>query len=117
MESEVVALSVDIAMKILNKEIDKNDDYIINIVKDAMDKISSKKDAILKVSEKDYTIIIGNIDMMLAKVEGFGDVTVIKEPSLPDGSCLVETEYGTIDGSMNTRIEQIKNEIQRMLNR
>ena len=116
-EPEVVALSMDIAMKILNKEIEHDNEYILNIVKDAMDRISTKKDIILKVSEKDYTIIIGNMDIMLAKVEGFSDVTVVKEPSLSDGSCIVETEYGIIDGSMQTRTEQIRNEIEKMLNR
>ena len=117
LEPEVIALSLDIAQKILNKEIKDAGDYILNIVKDAMDKISSKKDITLKVSEKDYTVIIGNMDIMLAKVQGFGDVNVIKDLSLDDGSCIVETEYGIIDGSLKTRVEQVKKEIEKMLNR
>jgi len=117
LEPELVGLSLDIAQKILNKEISNNDDYILNIVKDAMDKVSTKKNVILKVSEKDYITVTENKDIMLAKVEGFADVTVIKEPSLDEGSCIVETEYGIIDGGINTRVEQIKKEIEKMLNR
>ena len=57
------------------------------------------------------------MDIMLAKVEGFGEIKVVKEASLDDGSCIVESEYGTIDGSLKTRMEQIEKEIERMINR
>jgi len=117
LEPELVALSLDIAQKILNKEIKSDSEYIQEIVKDAMDKVSSKRDVILKVSEKDYAVISKNMDKMLAKIEGFGEVNIVKEASLIDGSCIVETEYGTIDGGLKTRKEQIEKEILKMLNR
>ena len=53
----------------------------------------------------------------MLNVEGFGDVKIEKEASLERGTCLVETKFGTIDGSVKTRMNQIEQEIYKILNR
>lgn len=116
MEKEIVELAVDIAEKIVAKEIEKND-YILGIVTEAVEKSASKKDTILKVSDSDYEFIINNKNEILMNVEGFGEVEIVKESSLERGSCLVETKFGIIDGSLKTRMSQIEKEVQRVLNR
>jgi len=116
MEKEIVDLVLEVSQKVIEKEIEKPD-YIIGIVTDALDKAASKKDTILKVSEEDYEFIIENKEKLLFNIEGFGDVEVFKEASLERGSCLVETKFGIIDGSIKTRMQQIEQEVYRILNR
>lgn len=116
MEKDIVDLVLEVAQKVIVKEIEKPD-YILGIVTDALDKAASKKDTILKVSEEDYEFIIENKDKLLLNVEGFGDVEILKEASLESGSCLVETKFGIIDGSLKTRMQQIEQEVYRILNR
>lgn len=116
MEKEIVELALDIAKKIVAKEVEK-DEYILGIVTEAVEKSASKKDTILKVSDSDYEFIVRNKDEILMNVEGFGEVEIIKEASLEKGSCLVETKFGIIDGSLKTRMSQIEKEVQRVLNR
>ena len=98
------------------KEI-KKPDYIIGIVSEAVEKVASKKDTILKVSEVDYDYILENKEKILLNVEGFGDVEIQKETSLERGSCIVESQLGIIDGGLKTRMNQIEKEVQKILNR
>lgn len=116
MESDIVELVMEVSQKVVAKEIEKPD-YIIGIVSEAIDKVASKKDTILKVSEKDYDYILESKEKILLNVEGFGDVEIMKESSLEPGSCLVESQFGIIDGSLKTRMSQIEKEVQRILNR
>lgn len=116
MEKEIIDLVLEVSQKVIEKEIEKPD-YIIGIVTDALDKAASKKDTILKVSEEDYGFIVENKDKLLFNIEGFGDIEVLKEASLERGSCLVETKFGIIDGSIKTRMQQIEQEVYRILNR
>ena len=116
MEKEIVELALEVAQKVVAKEIEKSD-YILKIVAEAIDNSASKKDTVLKVSEEDYEFIIKNKEKILLNVEGFGEVEIIKESSLHKGSCIVETKFGIIDGSLKTRMSQIEKEVQRVLNR
>lgn len=116
MEKDIVDLVLEVAEKVVAKEI-KKPDYIVGIVSEAIDKVASKKDTILKVSEEDYEFIIENKDKILLNVEGFGEVEVVKEASLERGSCMVETTFGIIDGGIKTRMKQIEREVDKILNR
>jgi len=116
MEKDIVDLVLEISKKVIEKEIEKPD-FILGLVEDALDKATSKKDTILKVSEEDYQFIIQNKEKLLLNIEGFGDVEILKEASLEKGSCLVETKFGIIDGSIKTRMQQIEQEVYKILNR
>ena len=116
MEKEILDLVLEISKRVIAKEI-TDDDYIIGIVSEALEKVSSKKDAVLKVSEEDYNFIKENKDKILLSVEGFGDVDLVKESSLERGSCLVESSLGIIDGGVKTRMLQIEQEVKKILNR
>jgi len=116
MEKDIVDLVLEVAEKVVAKEIKKSD-YIVGIVSEAIDKAASKKDTILKVSEEDYEFIIENKDKILLNVEGFGEVEIVKEASLERGSCMVETSFGIIDGGVKTRMKQIEREVDKILNR
>ena len=112
-EKDIIDMVVEIAERVIVKEIKKGD-YIVGVVSEALEKLASKKDAILKVAEEDYEYIITNKEKILLNVEGFGEVEIVKEASLEKGSCIVESSFGIIDGSVKT---QIKREIHKVLNR
>lgn len=115
-EKDIIELVLEVAQKVVAKEIEKPD-YIVGVVSEAIAKSVSKKDTILKVSEGDYDFIIANKDKLLLNVEGFGEVDVQKETSLENGSCIVETKFGSIDGGIKTRMKQIEKEVEKILNR
>jgi len=59
-EKEIIDLSLDIVEKIINYEVNRSDDYVLGIVKDALDKVLNKKDVILKLSTADYYTVLSN---------------------------------------------------------
>lgn len=107
-EKDVIEMAVMLAEKILATEIDKSNDYIIGLVQSTLEKAVNKKNITLKVSPHDYYMIQDNFKFISAKVEGFGEINIVSDDSLDKGSVIAETQFGTLDGSISTRLEQAK---------
>lgn len=116
MEKDVLELSLSIAEKIINYEVDRSDNYVLGIVKDSLDKIMSKKDVILKLSTADYYTVLSNKKYLVANVRGFGEIDIVQDESMEPGSCIVDTPLGVIDGGIQVRMDNIQKEVKRIIN-
>jgi len=110
-EKEVIELSIYVAEKIINTEVNKSDDYIINIIKDAMERVVSKEDVILKLCPEDYITVISNKKYWMTKIKGLGEILIEEDSSLESGDCIVDTPYGTIDAGIKVRMDKIQKAI------
>ena len=115
-EEQIVDLALDIAEKIINYEVNRTDDYIVSIVEDAVNRVANKKDVIVKLSTQDYYIIQANKKLLMTRVKGFGEIELVLDESLDVGNCIVDTPLGVIDGSIQVRMDNIQNEVKKMLN-
>jgi flagellar assembly protein FliH len=115
-EKELLDLSLNIAEKIINYEVEKSDNYVLGIVKDALDKVMSKKDVIVKLSTADYYTVLSNKKYLMANVKGFGEVDLVQDESMEPGSLIIDTPLGVIDGSIQVRMDNIQKVITSILN-
>ena len=115
-EKDILNLSLDIVEKIINYEVNRSDDYVLGIVKDALDRVLNKKDVILKLSTADYYTILSNKKYLVANVKGFGEIDIVQDESMEPGSCIVDTPLGVIDGGIQVRMDNIQKEIMKMIN-
>ena len=115
-EKELLKLSLDIAEKIINYEVDKSDNYVLGIVKDALDRVMNKKDVIVKLSTADYYTVLSNKKYLMTNVKGFGEIELVQDESMEPGSLIVDTPLGIIDGGIQVRMDNIQKEIMKMLN-
>lgn len=107
-ENEVVSVILDIARKVVGVELSFNPEDILHIVRDAFERCAHKEYVVLKVSENDYEYIVESKNKLLAMVQGVGEIEIKLDHSLEPGSCLLETPYGAIDASANTRLNEIE---------
>lgn len=107
-ESDAVNVVLDIARKVLGMEISTNKEVVLGLIKQAFEKCSSKENVVLKVSNEDFDYVCDNKDIILGKIDGIGELDVKKDSSLRAGGCIVETAYGTIDASMETKFKKIE---------
>lgn len=115
LEKDVLDLAFSITEKIINYEVNRSDEYVLGIVKDALDKVLNKKDVILKLSTADYYTILSNKKYLVANVKGFGEIEIVQDESMEPGSCIVDTPLGVIDGSLQIRMDNIQKEVAKIL--
>ncbi|HOJ09623.1 MAG TPA: FliH/SctL family protein [Clostridiales bacterium] len=117
-EPDAVGVILDIAEKVLQHEITYNKDIILGLTKEAFDKCSEKKELILRVSPDDYEYLIENsksFDMLFGEAVDFD---IRKDPSLKAGGCIIDSPQGSINTSIEMKLDKIKkvfNDIQEVL--
>lgn len=107
-EDEILSIIFDIAKKVIGREISTGKDDILFMIKEALEMCTHKEYMSLKVSEEDYEIVIKSKNKILAMVKGIGELEIKTDHSLEKGSCLIETPFGAVDGSVITKIQQIE---------
>ncbi len=95
-EKDIVNISIDIAQKIIEKEI-QNPDTIKNLIKKSLSFAKSEK---LKIKL--------NLDQAKQIENEFENIQIIGDPTLAMGSIIIEENSNIIDASINTKLEELK---------
>lgn len=101
-------------------------DIIINLTKKVFGEVTLEKENVKKIvqealkeapegeelevflSEKDFTLLFGEQE---TQVNEFGSITYKKSMSLSSGDCIVKSQFGLIDALTETKLNQLKREI------
>lgn len=108
LEHNIVELVLEISEKVVGKAIEENKDIILDIIKDTMNSCSNRENITLIVSSEDYNIVVENQELLKSSVKGLRELEVREDKSLDKGSCIIDTEFGSVDGSCDVRLESIR---------
>ncbi|MGI6707452.1 MAG: FliH/SctL family protein [Clostridia bacterium] len=108
MENEILELSLDIAEKILRLELDRNDRAFCALVANGLEKIRTGAEAILRVSPHEYELVCQAKDVILAHTKGIKGLDIVIDRFVEKGSCVIESANGTVDASIQTQLDKIK---------
>lgn len=114
-ETDTVQLIVDTVERILGKHVQEDYDLILGIVRLAMAKLTYTESLALRVAAEDYDVALSLKDQILALAENVDDILIKSDKSLRPGSCILDAASGSIDSSIWTQFEQIKESFEEML--
>jgi flagellar assembly protein FliH len=104
-EYEMVQLAVEIAKKIVRREVTVDREIVISLARVALSRLHNRAVATVRLNPEDYQYVA----MHRERLTTAGSINLIADPSITRGGCLVETELGDVDA----RIEQQFGEIER----
>jgi flagellar assembly protein FliH len=108
-EREVVRLAVEVARKIVHREIQADPEVIQTLVKVALDRVSGRSVVTVRVNPIDYNFLLDK-QRGWAQEEGVAhEVTLVSDKAIERGGCLVQTECGDVDA----RVEEGFREVER----
>ena len=106
---KILEISMEVAKKIIKKEVETNRELIFEIIKEALEKLNkNEKQIVLKVSPEDRDYVKINIEKLLEKLQTEAKVTVQQDIALTSGSVVVETTNGLVDASIETGLQIIE---------
>lgn len=114
-EEDTVQLIVDTVERILGKHVQEDYDLVLGIVRSAMAKLTYTESLTLRVSSEDYDMALSLRDQILALAENVDDILIKADKSLRQGSCVLDATSGSIDSSIWTQFEHIKQSFEEML--
>jgi flagellar assembly protein FliH len=108
LEQDIVELILDIAAKVVGDEIRNNQESILGVVRETIKSCSNRDKVIIKVSPDDYDFVVSNEEKLLSSVKGLNEIEIKKDGTLEKGSCIIDTGIGSVDGSVDVRLENIR---------
>ncbi len=112
MEPKLLRLSLDVAEKILHRELEEDDSAYMSILSNALGAVKAESKVTLRVNPSDYVRYFNSRENAKIRTAN-GNVTaqVMIDSSVGSGGCLIETDSGAIDSSPSAQISQIANSL------
>jgi flagellar assembly protein FliH len=102
-EQQMVQLALAIARKVLRREATIDQDLLVAMARVALERVGESGAATIRLNPEDYS----------QTVQRHGDhwagsrVKVVADPGVSRGGCLVESEYGFVDASVDAQFDQV----------
>lgn len=114
---ELIELSLEIARKIVHKEIELDRNLILSIAEDAITRAGSKdEDIVIKINPLDYEVMITHIDH-LKELSGLKNITIEPSGAISPGGCYIETPTGEVDARHEEQVREIEDAVVTATNR
>ena len=103
-ETDILQLSIEIARRILHRELSIDPAALSALIRAALDKLASQQVSRVRVHPDQEQLVRAS----LAQIGRDSDVEVISDPTQPRGGALFETESGSLDASVETQLREIE---------
>ena len=107
-EPELLKLAVKIAEKIVQNQVQVDQNALIAIVDQAIRRITDKDKVIIKTCPEDADFVRQHREDILEKMPDIRTLEVHEDPRVEQGGCIIETRLGFIDSSISTKLASIE---------
>lgn len=105
---------VQSALKKILGEIDK-DDMVKRVVRNALEAVRNQKKVTLMVSPSQGTIMREDLEKLMREFPSVSYIGVETDPRIEAGGCLLETDMGKVDASIEIQLKAIQNALTRSI--
>lgn len=106
-EDELVKLIISVARKVILREVSQNRDILSDVVQNAIAALSERDEITVRLNPDDYALVTTGRDDILRKEMESERMTLKPDPTVLSGCCLIDTEMGTINASIDAQLDEI----------
>ena len=107
LEQTIVKVVNDAVRRVIG-ELDDNE-RIVRIVRTALASVRSHKKVVVRVATGDEKAVSEGLGALISHVPGTaGFLDVVSDPRLKPGSCILESELGVVDASLETQLRALE---------
>jgi flagellar biosynthesis/type III secretory pathway protein FliH len=115
-DDKIIKIALAVTSKILNKEIDGNPFIILQIVKEAAQKVADQPRLIITVSPANYELVKAARDDLKKSLGGKQEMTFVADSSLGPADVIVGTGgSGDVDARLETQLAEIRKTIETVM--
>lgn len=114
-EAEILRLAIRAAEQIIRSEVSLHRDVCLNIVSEAISRVSDREQVIVKVNREDAEYIKRYKDRLAGIVDGIKSFSIIEDSQIEPGGCIVETNLGYVDARIATKLKVLEEALQKLV--
>lgn len=106
---DILEISINIAKKIVKHEIEQDPQILLATILDVLKTISRDEARInIKVNPAEIATVKGHVPEISSALGLDAKITVIADETIDIGNCIVQTNNGIVDATLDTQLEIIK---------
>ncbi|GAA0365048.1 FliH/SctL family protein [Bacillus horti] len=111
-EPFLLELSVKMAKKILQHELETSEKQIIEMIQHSLKLVKERGDIVIEVNPTDYPILLTHLDELEEYLDDSQELKVIPaDVSQVSQGCFIHTERGTYDVTIDNQLQELKNQL------
>lgn len=110
--ADALEIGFQVARKILETEVRTSPEPLFALVKTALRRAGGSRRIALRLSPEDAARVQTDEGRAHLEEVSAARVEVFPDPALQPGDCLVETDYGQIDGRLETRLGELRRAVE-----
>ncbi|OUM96982.1 MAG: flagellar assembly protein FliH [Thermobacillus sp. ZCTH02-B1] len=107
-EPFLVELSVAIAGKIVDRVLERNPEWVIDLIRKALARRREQGIITLCVAPDQLAFVLAARDELEMAVDSQAELQIVPDPTVTDRGCVIRTSFGSIDARIDTQLEEIK---------
>lgn len=112
---DILEISVEIAQKIIKQEVSQNPQIIIESIVDVMKSMSKDESRItVKLNPLQVDLVKTELPEYITSMGIEAKINVVGDDSIAEGGCILYTNNGIVDASIDTQLEIIKEALKGM---
>jgi len=109
MEGQIVDLALKISAKIIGRDLQRDPMVVGEIAATAIETARASKAMILRVNPKDGATLRAAKPKLMELIGRSVEVSIRDDADIEPGGCVIQTEFGTIDGQIKTQYQMLEN--------
>ena len=110
-ENQIIGLVLLIARKVIKVLSENQRNIIISNVVEALRKVKSKGDIIIRVNLADLQLATEHKEDFIRLMEKNKSLQIVEDSSVDQGGCIIETDFGEIDARIASQLAELENKI------
>jgi len=104
-EREVVKLAVEVARKIVRREIQADPEIVQTLIRVALSRVAEKSTVTVHVHPSDYNYLL---ERRAELASGTREIVLVSDRAIEQGGCLVQTDCGEIDARIDQQFREVE---------
>ena len=101
-EREMVQLALTLARRVVHREVSLDPELAAALAHVALERLGTNTPATIRLNPEDYTVVTRD-----GARWGGQTVTVVPDPSISRGGCLVESAFGSVDATIERQFDEL----------
>ena len=101
-EREMVQLALTLARRVVHREVTLDPELAAALAHVALERLGTTTPATIRLNPEDYTVVAQD-----GARWGGQSVTVVPDPSISRGGCLVESAFGSVDATIEAQFDEL----------
>lgn len=110
-EPQIVSTVLDVIGKVTGVVYEANKDILIHLINRVLKDVEASNEYVIKVSHADYQFLIEKQSKLYAASAKDMNIDIVEDSSLSAGQCVIETDGGIFDCSLDVTMNQLVNDI------